>query len=69
MIIIQIVPQLMPWFTESVEKIVPERNNSVETLRVIIFVSSGVSVVHCIPNLRCLIFTFCCKIIKIIDKL
>lgn len=46
MIIIQIVPQLMLWFTESVEKIVPERNNSVETLRVIFNGFSVVSVVH-----------------------
>ena len=69
MIIIQIVPQLMLWFTESVEEVIPKRNDSVETLRVIIYISSVVSVVHCIPNLRCLIFTFCCKIIKIIDKL
>lgn len=57
MIVIQMVPQQMLRFTESVEEIVPERNNGIETLRVIVGLFSVVSVFHV------------CKIIKIIDRL
>lgn len=51
------VPQQMLRFTESVEEIVPERNNGIETLRVTVGLFSVVSVFHV------------CKIIKIIDRL
>lgn len=51
------VPQQMLRFTESVEEIVPERNNGIETLRVTVCLFSVVSVFHV------------CKIIKIIDRL
>lgn len=57
MIVIQMVPQQMLRFTESVEEIVPERNNGIETLRVTVCLFSVVSVFHV------------CKIIKIIDRL